>query len=59
MSDLLPIVKAAHRLRVSRQRVHQLIQAGQLKAYRWDGRHWCIQSSDLEAYQSQSALDKF
>jgi len=66
MSDPLPVNRAAHVLGLSRQRVHQLIARGDLKAHRWDGRRWCIVPSDLEAYLSSresaeltSALDRF
>ncbi len=47
--DLLSISQAAQRLQISRQRVHQLVANGQLRAIKL-GRYLYIQVSDLERY---------
>jgi excisionase family DNA binding protein len=49
MTDLLTLAQAAHRLGVSRQRVHWLIQAGRLPAERL-GHAWVIRAADLAVY---------
>ncbi len=47
--DLLSISQAAQRLQISRQRVHQLVANGQLRAIKL-GRYLYIPVSDLECY---------
>lgn len=55
---ILSVAVVASTLNISRQRVHQLIGAGTLRARQWDGLHWVVLGSDLEAYIGADRLER-
>lgn len=48
-SELVPVSEAARQLGITRQRVHALINAGQLRATRL-GRYYYIDKHELQRY---------
>lgn len=59
MSDgILSVAVVADTLKLSRQRVHQLIIAGKLPAHQFDGIHWVVYSSDLGEYIGAQDLER-
>lgn len=58
MSDgILSVAIVADTLKLSRQRVHQLIIAGKLPAHQFDGIHWVVYASDLAEYIGSAELE--
>jgi excisionase family DNA binding protein len=54
----LRVNNVARRLRRSERRVRQLASAGELAAFKIDGKSWGFRPEDVEAYQLfQEALD--
>ena len=54
---ILSVAVVASTLNVTRQRVHQLIAEGKLRAQQWDGLHWVVMASDLEEYVGAEELE--
>lgn len=54
----LSVAIVAMTLRVTRQRVHQLITEGKLLGHQWGGIHWVVMAADLEEYIGAGELER-
>lgn len=57
-NGILSVAVVADTLKLSRQRVHQLIIAGKLPAHQFDGLHWVVYASDLGEYIGTAELER-